>query len=560
MTPFWLVGWTLALAIGWLLPNHQPPWSSFHMDAWVAIVLALGSAAVIFRSSAQVTWHGITLLVAAIVLVPGLQYLSGLVLWSGTAWISSAYLLGLLLALLTGGQWEMAKPGQIADGLFLAIGTAAVLSVGLQLSQWLTLDLSPAWSMGDGNGRPFANFGQPNQLATFLLWGLLASAWGLLRHHICLGTALFLALYLLFGLALTQSRTAWVTVALLIAASWYWRRLWGDRRWPWLASGLALYFAACSLSLAWFNQTLQLGESSAVRITSELRPLIWWIVTDAVWQHPFLGYGWNQVGMAQLTVALNHASTGIQFVHSHNLFLDLILWCGVPVGLLVSFYLVQWFWLRLRAVNSAEDSVLFLFLLVVGNHAMLELPLHYAYFLLPTGLMMGAINVRLKARPILSVGQWSMVLLWVVSVALLALTIRDYLRVETSYQALRLEQARIKTDTLGRPPDVLLLTQLREFIRMSRFEPTSGMNVNDLEWLGKVANTYPGSASISKLALALALNRKIPEAELWLTKMCQMESESRCQAVRNDWASRSLKHPELKTVAWPESTSAVTSP
>ncbi|PIW09923.1 MAG: polymerase, partial [Comamonadaceae bacterium CG17_big_fil_post_rev_8_21_14_2_50_60_13] len=64
------------------------------------------------------------------------------------------------------------------------------------------------------------------------------------------------------------------------------------------------------------------------------------------------------------------------FSHSHNLFLDLVLWCGIPFGLFVSLYLIRWFWLRLRAVRCAEDAVLMLFLLVVGNHAMLELPLH----------------------------------------------------------------------------------------------------------------------------------------------------------------------------------------
>ncbi|MDP3617237.1 MAG: hypothetical protein Q8R49_05400, partial [Rhodoferax sp.] len=137
MTRFWLIGWALALALGWLLPDHHLPWSTFHVDAWLAIMLSLASLAVIWRSTSPVVWHGITLLVAMLVLVPGLQYALGLVLLSGTAWISSAYLIGLLLALLTGARWESASPGQLADGLFLAVGMAALLSVGLQLHQWL---------------------------------------------------------------------------------------------------------------------------------------------------------------------------------------------------------------------------------------------------------------------------------------------------------------------------------------------------------------------------------------------------------------------------------------
>lgn len=529
----------------------------------MAAVLALGSAGVILRTTAPVVWHGITLLVAAMALAPGLQYVFGLVLWSGTAWLSSAYLVGLLLALLTGAQWERASPGQFADGLFLAIGIAALLSVGLQLHQWLALDLPSTWSMGDGYGRPFANFGQPNQLATFLLWGLLAAAWGLVRRRLSVGTALFVALYLLFGLALTQSRTAWIAVGLLLLASWFWRRLWTYRRWPWLAGGLGLYFAACVSSLGWLNQALQLSlplnADDSARIASELRPAIWSMFLDASLQHPLAGYGWNQISLAQLATAQSHQPLGFLFAQSHNLFLDLVLWCGIPAGLLISSYLVWWFWLRVRAVSCAEDAILILFLLVIGNHAMLELPLQYAYFILPVGLVMGSLNVRLDVQPVLHTGRWSLLLLWLASSALLALIIRDYLRVEASYQELRLEQAHIKTEVPGKPPQVLLLTQLREFIRMSRFEPTSNMGAADLDWMRRVAGTYPGTGTIPKLALALAMNKYPAEAQQWLEKMCLNESESQCNAVRQIWANQSLRNPAVAAITWPNPASAATS-
>ena len=416
MTPFWLAGWAVALAVAWVLPNHYPPWSTFHMDAWLAIVLLLAAAALLVRATGPVVWHGITLLAAVLVCIPALQYLFGMVPLSGTAWISTAYLIGFLLALLIGAHWESASPGQLADGLFLAIAIAALLSVGLQLHQWLSLDLLDIWSMGDGYGRPFANFGQPNNLGTFFLWGILGAAWGLVRRLIGVGTALFMAAFLLFGLALTLSRTGWVAVALLIAASWIWRRLWSDPLFPWVVTGLGLYFAACVMSISWLNQlflfSLPSDAVDLVRMSGELRTVVWALFIDAALQQPWFGYGWNQVSLAQLTAALDHPPLRVLFSHSHNLFLDLMLWCGIPVGLFVSGCLLRWFWLRLRAVRSAEDAVLLLFLLVVGNHAMLELPLHHAYFLLPAGLVMGALNVRLDVRPVLILGRWSAVVVW----------------------------------------------------------------------------------------------------------------------------------------------------
>lgn len=555
MTPFWLVGWALALALGWLLPNHYLPWTTFHMDAWMAAVLLLACAAVIVRTGRPVRWPGIAVLTAVLVIVPLLQYGFGLVTMSGTAWISTAYLMGFLLVLLSGAQWEAASPGQLADGLFLAIGVAALVSVGLQLHQWFELELLDVWAIGNTSGRPFANLGQPNDLGTLLLWGLLATAWGFVRQRMGVWTALLIAFYLLFGLALTQSRTAWIAVVMLVFASWAWRRFGSDRRWPWLVTGLGLYFAVCVTSVGWLGRTLLLASSSnavdIVRLAGEMRPMIWSMFMDAALQHPFFGYGWNQVGLAQLAVAPDHRPLHIVAFHSHNLFLDLVLWCGIPVGLFVSIYLVRWLWQRLGAVRRAEDALLVLFLLVIFNHAMLELPLHHAYFLLPVGLVMGALNERLNVRPVFAVGRWSLFVVWFFSAALLAVIIRDYLRVESSYLALRFEWANVKTETRGVPPDVLLLDQLSEFIRFARFDPGSGMSADDLDWMRNVTSTYPNTGAIYKFATALALNQQPDEAQLWLQRMCKIVPESECAAVRLVWANKSRGNPDFAAVPWP---------
>jgi len=556
MSPFWLAGWSIALSVSWLLPNHYLPWSTFHMDAWLSMVLLLASAVVIWRSTGPVVWHSMAVIAAALAFVPGLQYAFGLIMFSGTAWVATAYLMGFWLALLTGSRWELASPGQLADGLFLAIGVAALVSVGLQFHQWLGLDLLDIWSMGGGLSRPYANFGQPNQLATFLLWGVLAAAWGLVRQRIGAGTALLMAVYLLFGLALTASRTAWMAVGILVFASWAWRDLWPDQRWPWVLTALALYFAMCVMAIDWLNQllllTLPAEAGDILRISGELRPAVWSLFIDAILQQPFSGYGWNQGGLAALSVATDYPTFHVFFFHAHNVFLDLMLWCGIPVGLFVSIYLLRWLWLRLRAVSRAEDAVLLLFVLVVGNHAMLELPLQYAYFLLPLGLVMGALNVRLGARCLLVAGRWSVIAVWLASTLLLALLIRDYARVEPSYLSLRFEWARIKTETRGGPPEVLLLTQWRELIRFARLEPANDMSADDLVWMRKVASTIPSGGSLLKLASALAMNRQTEEAQMWLKKLCKFVSVSQCAAAKTAWANQSLANPLIAAVPWPE--------
>lgn len=555
MTPFWLGLWACTLALGWLLPNHYRPWLSFHTDAWVALVLSVASVAVILRSRGPMVWHRITVLVALLLCVPWLQHVFGMVPLAGNAWISSAYLLGLLLALVTGACWESSSPGQLGDGLFLAIGVAAVLSVGLQLHEWLQLDGLELWAMGGGLDRPHANFGQPNQLGTFLLWGLLAAAWGLIRERIGVWTALLVAVYLLFGLALTGSRTAWVAVVLLVAATWLWRRLWTDSRLPWIASGLGLYFLLCVAVLGWLRHVsqgnLQPDLDDFTRMSGELRPLAWAAFLDAAWQRPFFGYGWNQVVLAQMAVATEHPPLHVVFSYSHNLFLDLVLWCGIPLGLLVSVSLLWWFWRRLRAVNSAENAVLLLFLLVVANHAMLELPLHFAYFLLPAGLVMGVLNTRLRARPLMRVGRWASFVLWLAATTLLALIIRDYARIEPSYQTLRMEWSGFKMTRRWGPPDVLLLTQWRDYIEYARFEPKAGLNADELDWMRNVTGLFPNVVFFHKLATVLALNQRPDEARLWLTRICKVVPDSECLAVKTTWAKQALKNPEIAAIPWP---------
>lgn len=554
MNSFWLVLWACILALGWLLPNHYHPWLAFHADAWIAVFLSIASLTLFWRCRAPVVWHRITLLAALLVGVPGLQAVLGLIPLTGVAWVSSAYLLGFLLVLLTGAHWEKFKPGQAGDALFLAIGLAAIVSVGLQLQQWLQLDGLELWNMGSGSARPHANLGQPNQLGTLLLWGVLAAAWGWVRGHLKPGVAIFMATYLLIGVALTASRTAWIAVALLVFAAWGWRRLWASPRVPWVVTGLGVYFVVCNMGLAWLRDFLQLGATAPLDVfsvtSSQQRLLAWAVFMDAVQLRPLLGYGWNQTAMAHMAAAaINPAVNGV-FSYAHNLFLDLVIWCGIPAGVFIVGCLVRWFWCRARAVQSTENAVLILLLLVVANHAMLELPLYYAYFLLPAGLVMGMLNVRLGARPVFSMHLWVTRLLGLAASALLVLLIRDYSRIEPSYQNLRFEQLRIKVVPVP-APDVLLLTQWKDFIEFARVQPKAGMSDAEIEHMRAVAGLFSGGLFLHKLATALALNHQPEEASLWLQRMCTVAPKQECVNAKAIWAKQALTSPEIAAIPWP---------
>jgi O-antigen ligase len=555
VSPFWLTVWALAVSWCWLLPNHYPPWSAFHMDAWAAAALLPMAAAVLWRTQHD---HQMSVLAASTLIVsllPGLQYFGGLIEFSGSAWLAFAYLLAFSLAIVVGSRWERQTPDQLGDGLFLAIGVAALLSVGIQLHQWLGLNIFEVWLMADQSGRPFANFAQPNQMATFLLWGLLALAWGGVRGHIRPTVMVFAATYLLFGLALTSSRTAWLGICILGLASWLWRTLLPWRRGPWVTSFLTAGFFATLWILPAITQALLLDSrdqdfGDLVRLSGESRPQIWAMFLQAATLKPWIGYGWNQVSYAHLAVATEYPALAVLFAHSHNLFLDLMLWCGVPLGLLLSFGLCLWFWRRLRAVADAQALLLFLLVAVVANHALLELPLHYAYFLLPTGLAMGALDSRTSALMLSLRRAWVTSSTWLVCITLLGFVVYDYMRIEASYQVLRFEWAGVRSKADRNPPDVFVLDQLRALIVYARFEPTREMPNAKLEWMRKVASVYPSSGVIHKYAVALAWNGQPDEAAIWLRRMCAMSPASQCGAIKRSWQGLAAQDAAIASVDW----------
>jgi hypothetical protein len=190
--------------------------------------------------------------------------------------------------------------------------------------------------------------------------------------------------------------------------------------------------------------------------------------------------------------------------------------------------------------------------LVVGVHAMLEFPLQYAYFLIPTGLMIGILIER-KAKPIW-VGNIWLVPVMLVGLALsLALTVKDYSRVEESYLLLRLEQGPMGENRppLGRAPEVTVLTHLREWIVASRVKPQSKMTDQQLAQLELINRYYPSRSFAYNLATAYAMNNRPIDAYRWLSRLCNITDERGCALVKRSWERDAKEDSRLSAVGWP---------
>lgn len=561
MNPAYLPLWVVGTAFCWLLPNHYLPWGTFHSEALMAVMMLTAGFMVGYKN----TWRipGLSILFLILACIVGIQAGLHLIFKYGTAWITALYFLGAAICTCLGMTWEKVRPGQPLGAIFSAILLGATLTIGLQLFQWLGLtDILDIWSMGPSTGRPFGNIGQPNQTATFLLWALISIGWLNEEKYIRGRFALFFALFILFGIALTYSRTAWIGLVILFICTWYWRNIWRDRRTAWTMAGLVAYFIGTVGFIGWLNGQVSLGstlgDGELARMSSELRPAAWHLFVDAITARPWFGYGANQVSWAQLQVSPSNVTLNILFGHAHNLILDLFLWFGIPIGLGVVIWLSMWFYNKISKVTKPVHAWPVLMILIVGNHAMLELPLHYAYFLFPTCLVAGIASTENKSKilqtfclylPKKMIYFFFWPLIFSVSI-LLAILIYDYMKVESSYTDLRFELAKIQYRVRGSPPEVILLTQWHDFIELARTEPNDLVSSELLEkTIGTVA-TLSSPSVIYKLATILSIAGRVAEAETWLIRLCKTQPESQCKAVEADWQRKAKTIESMSKINW----------
>lgn len=546
----------------WAMPVHQVPWTAFHAEAFIGAAFVISAATSILLSPQAAPAPRIVLVVLLVALLPMLQLSLGQIKLEGIAWVSTLYLLGLALAISTGASLQRHQPGVVAQTLFVAAIFASTLSVALQLCQWFGQDATGfcggPWVLNVGNTRrPCANMAQPNHLATLYLWGLLGHAWawgnGKLRGSIATaGCGL-----LVFGLALTGSRTGGLSLFILVTSVCVWRKsLPSSKAWV-VALTLLLFYVAIAFYLSGPVEQAQGLADVSDRIVDNARTdprwAIWKMFAAAALQQPLLGYGWSQSIVAQMSlpnsVLVEYAGAFPLSAHAHNLFLDLVLWVGIPLGLTLSCLILYWVWRSIGRVKSVEGALMLLFVVVVGIHAMLEFPLHYAIFLLPVGLMVGAMEQGNEGKRF-RIFRAGPPMLLCASAVLLALVVRDYFRSEESFNELRLERARIVSKVPRTPPDVLVLTQLRDNIILARLPVQAPASATQLEWIEGVALNFPTAQNMLQLSAALALSGQPEKAATWLRKACIVLGELQCTYVQDRWAQLQIKHPQLVAVPW----------
>jgi O-antigen ligase len=529
--------------LAYLMPNHYPPWTSFHADAMAALAFVPVLIWVLCQRGAV---PSLTMGALLLALVPLLQLSVGRISFAGDAIIACLYVTGFALATLCGARIALSEPRTLSSLVALApiqaaMVLAGLLSTGIALHQWLNLGLLAIFIVELPAGyRPFANLAQPNQLATLLMLGLAAIVFLYEARIVRASLALLAALVLAFGLAMTQSRTALLALAVIWIAYFLFRKRAALRMKP---VGLVLptfVFLGCVLAWPSINDFLLLPNSGSIaeRMGENLRVTLWRSMIDAVGRHPWTGYGWNQVSLAQQAIALDHPATHWWFESSHNIALDLALWAGLPIAILAAGGVLIWLKNRIAACRDPLAWSLLAGVVSVFCHALVEYPLAYAYLLIPVGLFMGALDSTVTGRRerFMALPRLFPAAIGVIAIAVFAKVVIEYIELEEEWRNVRMERSFVGGAVAQPATNIVLLTQLKARAQFARLTPTRGMLPEQLDWMRRVSERYANVSFMFPYARAAALNDQPEVASTILAKMCKVQSPKVCQQAMKEWA------------------------
>lgn len=557
---------TLLFIASWLSPLHFPPWVSWHSEAiaFLALVLALGIGwfkLAVGRGQPDrgvaiplMAWPFLALGVLALA-----QSAAGLMLFRGDAVVVLLYMGFCAGAVILGFNWHRRDPApasvnEALETLAAAFLFSGVVSVGVALAQSFELWMDSQWIVRTALLRPGANLAQPNQLGTLLVMGFASAVF--LYESKRFGHAAMLALCaaLGMGLAATESRSAALGAAALLAW-WLLRRAGIDSR----ASARAGVGVAGGVVLAmacWptvYAAVMITGAGAGTRIGEKgVRLDVWAQLLEALMLKPWSGWGILQTPVAQNAVVHNHR-VAEPFSYSHNLALDLAIWIGVPLALLLIIPALIWMGRRIKRAVRLQPWYCVAIALPLLVHAMLEFPYAYAYFLLPVLFAAGSLEGLLRVAPVLSIGRWTSAALLVVFGGTALWSVVEYSAIEEDFRVMRFEVLRLGS----RPPDhvipqVRLFTQLGAVLDSGRVELKSGMPPEQLELLRRTALRYAWSAPQYRYAIALALNGNEQEAIRQFQVIRLMDGER--MYARLKIGVRELgetKHPQLLQLKLP---------
>lgn len=509
-----------------LVPLHTYPITTFYNES-VAAACWLGVSVCILGITSR-SRVGLPVIALAPLGLVGALLLQLLISTPLNPFFSFAAMICLLgVAAVCGvGARSRDMPGTL-EALAIGFVIGAVATVGIETLQLLRLQ---GWSgyisavTEEPNRRMWGNLNQPNHIGSYLAFGIAACLFLAERYRRAAVPVMLLIVPLLWGMALTVSRTSWLLIIAIgvltgVAAdsSQGGVRAWLRRLAPLLL--LMIAYQLCNWAMDYGNLRWHWGLpgslSDRVQQGIGFRPLLWNHGWHMFVSHPWLGAGWGDYAWTQYvqTDVLGHVEMSM---NAHNIILDLLAKIGL-IGLmavLVPFLgLIRLIWQRAK---GGDQLFLWAIVAVMAIHSMLEFPLHYLYFLLPFAFALGYLDVRSLRFPSGNM-VWLLAVLVSMGIFLIIPALwGDYRKVEGLYYY-KNAAATAMEDYKNNPS--IFLTPYATLAIAINSSLTAEMAPLQTALERQAAQFYPGPGPVQLYALALALQGKNDEAVIQVRRL-----------------------------------------
>lgn len=407
----------LLLAPGFLTTYYTRAYNALHLEIFAFLgwgVLALAGGLKLSKmenlciDKEVAVYAGLLFGLPAVVLLG--QQATGLsVPYLGMVVIALYYLMvGACVCLLgaLAAAWFHGLPSSSTDGLELvraalkAVVGVATVSALVGVVQYLQLPMpeflvSPVTRIGASYG----NLRQPNLFALLGVLGLIALI--VLRSKAASrfqglfnGLTAFVFSILLMGIVLSTSRAGTLLIGMI--SVWGLLESWRTRKPKWMMLlPLPVYFLfryiAVQIDLQGllpFYGSVRSGLISTAIEGDYWRQTIWLKSLALIQAHPVWGVGFGNIGFSMFTETLPVLHPPVT-EHAHNIFLQLAVELGTPMVTAWIAILIVLIIRSRHALKIFEGRALAFFLLVMLTHNLLEYPLWYSYFLLPSAFVLG---------------------------------------------------------------------------------------------------------------------------------------------------------------------------
>jgi hypothetical protein len=538
------------LILAYVLPYQMYPFFNFYHDwlAFFGLTLAIAFLATDNKMSIQIPW--MVILPLGLIFMIGLHLHIGRLTYAWDAVLPVSYLLGVTLALTLGATLSARPDGTKMLGstiayVHLIAGLISGVIATLQMTGMESLILPFAMPMQhEGAIRPYANLGQPNQLA--LLFCLaISSVWILYQNgKLRAAAAVTSVLILLWGLALTQSRIGWVIMPLFVLWTGWWRTSAMLKPIPILlpytlsAGYISLIIGLPEIDFGVVSEGRASAPEERVGSISER-----WILIQQAWKisldYPWLGAGWFEFGPQQIRNSADFPPVPYS-QHAHNLVMNFAAELGWPATIAIFAALAYWFykscWRSIkRQIITPETGFTTLFLGAVLVHSLVEYPLWYAYILIPTALLIGMTHHSELGSHVLLLSRNTLLVVFVVLGASQLTVATDYRRLVTGFRALGWEKLGLKADegTTARP-EWTLFPQYYDYFEFSKAKARENMSENEIAFMERSAIRFGFTPTMLRMSFIYALNRNKSEAVRTLQTLKNLHP-SRYNKVYQNW-------------------------